>query len=81
MTEKQFPLDFNAHLHQEPDQSLTIVVEITGIPSVEMGVRVVSDRGSQPVRTNCADPAAFQLHPSNEGEGRGTALCFPHSST
>ena len=40
MAEDQIPLNFYAHLRQEPDQSFTIVVEISGIPSVELADRV-----------------------------------------
>jgi hypothetical protein len=34
MTDKQFPIDLNAHLRQEPDQTFTILIEISGIPSI-----------------------------------------------
>jgi alpha-D-ribose 1-methylphosphonate 5-triphosphate synthase subunit PhnH len=40
MAEEKIPLNFHAHLRQEPDQSFTIVVEISGIPSVDMANRV-----------------------------------------
>jgi len=40
MAEQQIPLNFHAHLRQEPDQSFTIVVEISGIPSIDMADRV-----------------------------------------
>jgi len=40
MPGEQIPLNFHAHLRQEPDQSFTIVVEISSIPSTEMADRV-----------------------------------------
>ena len=40
MAEEQIPLNFHASLRKEPDQSFTIVVKISGIPSVEMADRV-----------------------------------------
>ena len=40
MVDKQVPVDINAHLRQEEDQSYTIVVEISGIPSVDVANRV-----------------------------------------
>ncbi len=34
MAEQQLPIDLNAHPRQEPDRSYTIVVEISGIPTI-----------------------------------------------
>jgi len=40
MAQQQIPLDFHANLRRDPDQSFTIVVEISGIPSVDIADRV-----------------------------------------
>ena len=40
MAKKNIPIDLNAHLREEPDQSYTIVVEVSGIPTVELVHRV-----------------------------------------
>jgi hypothetical protein len=64
MAEDQIPLNFYAHLRQEPDQSFTIVVEISGIPSVETADRVSKWMQTDPAkcgyarrRRNSAEPA------------------------
>ena len=40
MAAKQIPIDLNASLRQESDESYTIVVEISGIPSIAAANRV-----------------------------------------
>jgi hypothetical protein len=52
MAEKQFPIDLDAQLRQEPDQSFTIVIEISGIPSIAM-----ADHISNWLRTAIRDNA------------------------
>jgi hypothetical protein len=48
---RQIPLDIIAHLRQEPDNSYTIVVEIFGIPSLQI-VNRVSKRLRTVIREN-----------------------------
>jgi hypothetical protein len=48
---RQIPLDLTAHLRQEPDNSYTIVVEVFGIPSLEI-VNRVSKRLRTVIREN-----------------------------
>jgi hypothetical protein len=48
---RQIPLDLTAHLRQEPDNSYTIVVEIFGIPSLQI-VNRVSKRLRTVIREN-----------------------------
>jgi hypothetical protein len=52
MTDKPFPIDLNAHLRQETDQSFTIVTEISGIPSI-----ATADHISNWLRTAIRDNA------------------------
>lgn len=40
MSPKQIPIDLNAQLREEPDQTYTIVVEVSGIATVELAHRV-----------------------------------------
>ena len=61
----QIPIDLNATLREELDKSFTILVEISGIPSTDVAVRI-SNWLRQAVRDNPDMLGQFEKPPTRQ---------------
>lgn len=65
MAKNMIPIDFHANLRKEPDETLTIVVEISGIPTTDVAVRI-SNWLRQAIRENPDILGEFEKPPTRQ---------------